>query len=86
VVSEHVDHVDPHDPGLGVIVTGKAILIDGTHRCLRAWRERLPFAIRMLPDELAGRFLLCKPPQTRADLEAIKKARALTLVQSRVHV
>jgi hypothetical protein len=83
VVPAHLDHVDPQEPGLAVLVDGKAILIDGTHRCLRAWRDGLPFAIRVLPKEIADRFLLCKPPQTLADLAEIKKARATALVKTK---
>jgi hypothetical protein len=82
VVPEHLDHVDPHEPGVGVFVEGRAILIDGTHRCTRACRDRMPFSIRFLPAEIADRFLLCKPPQTREDLAEIKKARSLLLVQA----
>ncbi len=83
LVPEHLDHVDPKEPGLGVIVNGSAILIDGTHRCTRAWRDRLPFAIRFLPAEISDRFLLCKPPQTHEDLAEIKKARSLSLLQTK---
>lgn len=83
IIPEHLDHVDPAEPGLSVFVDGRAILIDGNHRCMRAWRDRLPVSIRFLPVEVSDRFLLCKPPQTREDLAQITKARALILLQAK---
>ena len=64
-----IDHVDPTIPGIGaplMLPDEKVviyILIDGTHRCVRALRDGLPFHARLLTFEAAKRCLLSCPPE-----------------------
>lgn len=60
-----VADVNIADPGIGAPFiwegTASYLLIDGTHRCVRAYRERKPFAVRLLTDEAARRCYISGP-------------------------
>lgn len=62
----HLPRVDITQPGIGapvVLPDGSVafILIDGTHRCVRAYREGRPFFARLLTDEAAARCVITAP-------------------------
>jgi hypothetical protein len=71
---ERVKSCDPSQPGLAAVVMGKrdgdgpdvpqyfAIVIDGTHRGVKALREGKPFSVRVLSDTASRACaLFCSP-------------------------
>lgn len=62
----HLADVDITLPGVGAPVVWENkilyVMIDGTHRCVRAYREDKPFVVQLLTDEAAKRSFVGGPP------------------------
>ena len=67
--ADKLARVDPSIPGIGAplripsLGVVSYILIDGTHRCVRAYLEKLPFGAKLLTDEAAKRCLVRADPE-----------------------
>lgn len=66
----HLARADPERPGIAAPIRLDGvvffILIDGTHRCVRAYREQRPFLARCLSLEAAQRCVLLAPSELLA--------------------
>jgi predicted nucleic-acid-binding Zn-ribbon protein len=74
---EHIDHVNPHNPGIIAQRLGGWALIDGNHRARRCLRDAKPFYVQALDFEESNQCMLAQPVSFTPELVARELAGIL---------